>query len=116
MRVHYARSKFLLYKLALPIGVGVYAVALMSALPLWPWLAAVLAIVALAAQIAVFVIRVFALEAYDVAEGVRRTAMLQDSLGIAPSPLQLARLQERTAGAPAAAPPLLAPYYASTEP
>jgi hypothetical protein len=68
------------------------------------------------AQIAVFVIRVIALDCNDVAEGVRRTAMLQDGLGVEPSPVQLAKLQERTAMVTTPDKVLLTPYYGSAEP
>ena len=93
MLSHYSRSKFLMYKLALPISLGIYVAALIAALPVPNWLAGVLAVATLAAQIAAFVLRAVAMDSIDLGENIRRTAMLQDGLGIPPSPLQSGQVE-----------------------
>jgi hypothetical protein len=116
MRAHYSNSGWLLYRLALPITIAVYIAALITAAPLPNWAAGVLALLALVAQIAVFLIRVLAMDSNDVAEGIRRTAMLKDGLGVEPSPVQLAKLQERTAMQATNQQLQKDPYYNSPEP
>lgn len=116
MRAHYSQSKRLLYWQALPISLGIYAAALLASLPLPNRLTGLLAVATMAAQIAVFILRLVALNSLDVAEGIRRMGMLQDGMGIPPSPVQLAKLQERTAKVTTEEVTLIAPYYDSQEP
>jgi hypothetical protein len=98
MRSQFSRSKQFWYSRALPIGIGVYLAAVVVAWPLPRWLTGLLALGTVLAQIAAFVFRQAALSCYVEAESVRRRIMLQDGLGIAPSPSIFAPLHERSAG------------------
>jgi len=86
MRRHYSGAKFFLYICALPLSLLIYIAALAAAFPLDPWKAGALA---------VYVLRVVALDCIDVAENIRRIVMIKNGYGVDPSPAQFARLRER---------------------
>jgi hypothetical protein len=115
MRSAFSRSKHLWYARALPIGIGVYVAALVATLPLPSRAAGLLAVGTVLAQITAFAFRTAALGCYAEAEGIRRRVMLQDGLGIAPSPAQLAKVHERSTGMKTIEATLNRPYYDSDE-
>jgi hypothetical protein len=76
----------------------------------------VIAITVFLAQIGLFVLRQFADHFQDHAEGIRRMAMLQDGLGIQPSPVTMARLYASVGGVHSGEPSFLGSYYESSLP
>lgn len=116
MRAQYSHSKRLWYLQVLPLEIWVYGAALAASFPLPTHIAGLLVIATLLAQIAAFMLRMNAIGQYEAAEGIRRAEMLQNSLGISPSPMQLAKLQERTVHAKSEEAKLTRSYYDSDEP
>jgi ABC-type multidrug transport system fused ATPase/permease subunit len=115
MRTEYCRSKKLLYWCALPIRGIVVVLALIGSLDVPTALSATLAVAALVAELVVFVLREVALQRQDIAEEVRRLAMLQDGLNIHPEPSVLARLRDRIGDCNHSEPPIIGSYYDSSE-
>jgi prepilin signal peptidase PulO-like enzyme (type II secretory pathway) len=116
MRSQYSRSKHLWYRRAVPLGIGVYVAAIIAAFP-WPsWVAGILAVGAVFAQITAFTLRHVAASCYFEAESIRRKVMLHEWIGLQPSPAQLARLEERSATIRTVEATLDRSYYDSEEP
>ena len=116
MQAEYSRAKRLLYCWAFPLGLLVFVIAVVAAFPLPDWATNALAVAVMTIQVATFALRHTAANHQTKAEEIRRLAMLQDALGIPPSPLAVARLRAITGQLINCEPGYLAPYYESTDP
>jgi hypothetical protein len=116
MQTEYSRCKRWLYLWALPITIGLFVAAVIGSFPIAEWATSVLAIGVFVGQVLIFFLRYSAGDHQSRAEEIRRMAMMQDGLGIHPSPFTLARLQDRIGDLTHSEHPFLGPYYGSKEP
>ena len=115
MQTEYSRCKHLLYRWAFPINVALFAAAIISCFQLPGWATNILALAGVVAQVTLFFLRVLAADHQGRGEEIRRMAMLQDGLGMQPSPVSLARLHEIIGDFNHREPAFLQPYYASKQ-
>jgi hypothetical protein len=113
MQREFSASKQLYSRFVFPLGGALYLVALLSSLDLSDGLFVALAIATFGIQIAVFVLRILADQHYGNGEQIRRLVMMEDGLGVAPTSLDIASIQERISGRLNKEAPHTTPYYAS---
>ena len=116
MQSEYSRTKRLLYCWAFPISLALFVAAVVGALPIPDCAVNIIAITVFLAQIGLFALRQFADHFQDHAEGIRRLAMLQDGLGVQPSPVTMARLYASVGELHNGEPSFLGSYYESSLP
>lgn len=113
MQREFSASKHLYSHFVFPLGGALYVAALLASLDLSDGLFVVLAIITLSIQVAVFVLRILADQHYGNGEQIRRLVMMEDGLGVAPTSLDIASIQERISGRLNKEAPHTTPYYAS---
>lgn len=113
MQREFSASKDVYYHFVLPLSCALYVAAILSSFDLTDGLFVLLAIGTLAAQVALFVLRLKAEGHYGNGEQIRRLVMMQDGMGVAPTPLDIAGIQERLSGRLNKEAPHTKPYYAS---
>jgi hypothetical protein len=96
-------------------SVGIYLCLLTSAF-LPPKAEKIFALVVLLLQVIILIAKVHSDDCYSCGEAIRRAALLQDGLGIQPTPLTVAGLCARRCAVPSGSRPYVGSYYASDLP
>lgn len=113
MQREFSASKSIYYHYVFPLSCALYIAPILSSFDLEDGLFVTLAIATLIAQVALFILRLNAEGHYGNGERIRRLVMMQDGMGVVPTPLDLAGIQERISGLLNKEAPHTKPYYAS---
>lgn len=113
MQREFSASKHLYSRFVFPLSGALYFAALLSSFNLNDGLFITLAIITFGIQIAVFILRILADQHYGNGEQIRRLVMMEDGLGVAPTSLDIATIQERISHLLNKEAPHTTPYYAS---
>jgi putative Mn2+ efflux pump MntP len=115
MRNEFARSKNTL-RWVFYLGTAMYLLTLADVLITSTIFSIIAAAAVVLGQVGITVLRVVSGEHYGSGERIRRLAMLNDSLGITPSKLDMARIYGQASGKAPKEHPYVGPYYESTLP